>query len=358
MPPCNATPNAERSTSRPRRATTQFLSVALLLATLLTTLLTMCVLPQQPSFAQTSLDADLRELTTLFTGEFDNFQQVWKEREDKAVEPHEHIHSIFFPVKLPEFGEQVFYVKQYMDGDPRKIYRQRIYAFKKNPQEGAIQLDIFSFAVDSLYDNAHLAPIKLQGLKPAAMQTNTGCAVYWKKNAGEASFTGYMKDRACFFPSKRTGKKIYVTDSLRLSADELWIRDEATDQDGNYVFGHKGKIPHKLKRCRFFTGFAVVQKNPQAADSAAREQYHTMRNIRLHDQGERLRIVGESGEQTKYTIELSQVLYGKGLPVIKLAVYEDGNTKAVAYTWANPDAKRLGINLRYMQTGFTLVESP
>jgi hypothetical protein len=42
-----------------------------------------------------------------FTGEFDNFQQVWQQKEDKLVDSlcHEHIHSIFLPVKMPAHGQ-------------------------------------------------------------------------------------------------------------------------------------------------------------------------------------------------------------------------------------------------------------
>jgi hypothetical protein len=62
-----------------------------------------------------------------FAGEFDNNRQVFVEREQKlpAAEVHQHIHSIFTKVDLPAFGPHVFYVQQYLDGDPAKIYRQR-----------------------------------------------------------------------------------------------------------------------------------------------------------------------------------------------------------------------------------------
>ena len=47
-----------------------------------------------------SLQADRDEMLNWFTGEFDNFQQIWQEKEDKMVDSlrHEHIHSIFLPV--------------------------------------------------------------------------------------------------------------------------------------------------------------------------------------------------------------------------------------------------------------------
>jgi hypothetical protein len=311
----------------------------------------------QPALHQ-ALQADLKQMMDLFTGEFDNFQQVWKEKEDqkegKTLEPHEHIHSIFLPVKLAAFGDNVLYVKQYMDGDPRKIHRQRIYSFSINPSENAIQLDIYSFAVDSLFYDAHLNPQKLESLTPQRMTQTVGCAVYWKKSP-DGAFIGYMKPKACNFVSKRTGKKIFVTDSLRLSADEIWIRDEAEDEDGNYVFGHKGKIPHKLKRCRFFKSWMAVRiNNPKQGE---KEEFISIRNVTLHDQGQRFQCASEKGEKTKYWGELSQVVYQTGLPVMKFAIYEEGKEKAIAYTWTNPEARQVGINMRSVQGSCTLKES-
>jgi hypothetical protein len=102
--------------------------------------------------------------------------------------------------------------------------------------------------VDSLFYDVHLKPEKLAGLTPAQMTMTAGCAVYWKM-AGD-HFVGYMKPKACNFVSKRSGKKIFIIDSLMLNKEEIWIRDEAEDEDGKYVFGNKDKIPHKLKKCK------------------------------------------------------------------------------------------------------------
>jgi hypothetical protein len=85
-------------------------------------------------------------------------------------------------------------------------------------------------------------------------------------------------------------------------------------------------------------------------------EYLAMRGITLHDQGGKVRCVDSKGEKTKYWVELSQVLYGKGQSVMKLAIYEDGKEEAIAYTWTNPEARQIGINLRNLQSGMTLVK--
>jgi hypothetical protein len=316
----------------------QSLTIGALLFSLLCTTTTQAQKTVPPS-------AELSLLKTWFAGEFDNFQQVYKEREDKKDNVHDHIHSIFQPVNLPAFGQHVFYVLQYLDGDSTKVYRQRIYSFNDDKNEKAIRLDIYSFAVDSPFYYAHQKPEKLNGLTPAQMTTMEGCAVFWKKTGNQ--FIGYMKPNACHFLSKRSGKKIFITDSLLLTPDAIWINDQATDENGNYVFGHKEKIPHQLKRCRFYKGWILLQK------AGLTDEYHAMRGLLWHDQGKRNRLYLENGTATKYEVELAAVVYGKDLEVLKLAVYEVGNSKAVAYTWATPGSKNIGVNMRWIQSGLT-----
>lgn len=314
----------------------------MLLAVLFAT--TICIGQKNTS----KLDEQLTEMLQWFEGEFDNFQQVYKEKEDKVAEVHEHIHSIFKRINLPAFGSNTFYVLQYMDGDSTKIYRQRIYSFTTNTKENAIQLDIYSFIKDSLYYYAHNNTTKLDSLTPIQMTKTDGCQVYWKKD-GE-KYIGYMKKDACNFISKRNGKKIFITDRLVLTKNFITIRDEAYDENGAYVFGHKGKIPHHLIKCKNYKGWILLQK------AGFDNDYIQMRNLQWHDQGSRVRLITEDGKPTKYEVELAAVLYGKNLEVLKIAIYEIGISKAVAYAWATPGSKNIGINMRWIQAGLTLIE--
>ena len=299
-----------------------------------------------PKQTESELPAQMKEMLGWFEGEFDNFQQVHKEKEDKVAEVHEHIHSIFKPVVLPAFGKNVFYVYQYFDGNPKKVYRQRMYAFNEDAAENAIRLDIYSFVTDSLYYGADTKPEKLANLTPAQMTTMPGCGVYWKK-VGD-SYTGYMKPRACNFISKRSGKKIFITDSLRLTQNEIWIRDEAEDEDGKYVFGHKGKIPHRLKRCSYFKGWFALEK-------AGLNDYESSRTLLMHDQGGRARLFTNEGNPMKYEVELAQVIYGKNQEVLKISLYEDGKDRAIDYAWSGSDSQLIGINLRWFSAGLTKI---
>lgn len=295
-----------------------------------------------------TLQAQVQAMELLLQGEFNNFAQVYKEKEDKQPEVHEHIHTILKKVHLPMLGNHVLYVLQYLDGDSTKIYRQRLYSLVPNQAEGAVQLNIYSFDHDSLYYYAHNDTLKLRNLTMGNLSTTQGCAVYWKPT--KDGYTGYTKPNACNFISKRTGKKIIVTDSLLLTANELWIRDQAVDENGEYVYGNKANIPHKLKRCIYYKGWLLLQK------AGFNEAYHSMRNLLWHDQGKRIRLYTEDNTPTKYEVELAHVVYGSSTQVLKLAVYEVGISKAIMYTWASPGTNNIGINIRWLQAGLTRVQ--
>lgn len=291
------------------------------------------------------LSSDMKLMLSMFKGEFDNFWQVSKEKDDSVKNVHEHIHSIFAPVSVPALGENIFYVKQYMDGNPKKIYRQRLYSFKQDDKEKAVRLDIYSFPVDSLFYDSHLKTEKIKNLTPDKLSITQGCEVYWKRD-GE-KFLGYMKDKACNVISKRSGKKIYITDSLMLDKSQIWIRDEAVDEDGKYVFGNLDKIPHKLKRVTYYKGWISYEKDGKSV---------FMNNLIFHDQGTKIQVIDETGNKLPYFVELAQLQYKSGLEIVKLAFYEVGNKKAFLYSWANPGTKNIGINLRWLQAGLTKIE--
>ena len=57
--------------------------------------------------------------------------------------------------------------------------------------------------------------------------------------------------------------------------------------------------------------------------------------------------------ETGYSVELAQLTYQETkTPILKLAVL-DKEGHAFTYIWANPEAERLGINMRWMQLGLT-----
>ena len=97
-----------------------------------------------------------------FAAEFDNHEQHWQDnidkKKDETLQVHEHIHHILHLWRTPALEGETYFVKQYMDGDPSKVYRQRLYQFVRNEEKGAVQLNIYRFKDEAKYKDAHLNP--------------------------------------------------------------------------------------------------------------------------------------------------------------------------------------------------------
>lgn len=301
------------------------------------------------------LDKDFSVMMSWFPGRYDNQEQVYFEEELQIDEElrHERIHSIFEPVELAAFGDNVFYVQQYLDGDPDKIYRQRIYTFRVDYDENAVRLDIYVPKDPDAIKDAHLDPSKLQGLSPETMIEYPGCEVYWRRESQQ--FIGYMREEACRIESTRSGRTIIVTDDLMLNANEIWIRDTAVDTDGNYVYGHKGNEHHKLRKARMFKCWAGILR--RGATEQADSYFDP--DVQIHDQGGLVWITTDETDPQTYGLKIRNVSwpYGNNRPSLVLYVYEPGNDKAISYSWTEPGAERIGINLRSIQSSCTLAEN-
>ena len=298
------------------------------------------------------LDRDFTLFLEWFPGVYDNQEQVAFQESLGVSEDewHERIHHTFAPVDLPAFGEHVFYVQQYLDDDPSKIYRQRIYVFTADYEENAIRLAIHTpNDVESLVD-AHLDPSKLDGLTPADTRNMPGCDVFWRKRAAE--FDGQMKERACSFVSQRSGKRIIIDDDLILTENELWISDRAEDEDGNYVFGNKAGVPHKNIKARRFECWIAVPH----ADG---EKWTFENELEIWDQGGRIWIETDEAEPQRIGIKMRNVRWPTGTNRDSLVLYAyrgDDEDRAVSYAWGEPTAEMLAINLRWMQASCTVAE--
>lgn len=297
------------------------------------------------------LDRDFRTFLEWFPGVYDNQEQVYFDEEQGVPEEerHERIHHTFAPVDLPAFGEHVFYVQQYLDDDPAKIYRQRIYVFTADYVENAIRLSIHTpHDVASLID-AHIDSSKLDGLTPEQTRHLPGCDVFWTKRAAE--FDGQMKAGECSFVSQRSGKRIIIDDDLVLSQDAIWISDRAEDEDGNYVFGNKAGIPHKnIKARRFECWVAALERDG--------ESWTFKQGLDVWDQGGTATVVTDDDEPETVRIKLRNVRWpaGNNRNSLVLYAFKGDSERAESYVWAEPTAERLAMNLRWMQASCSLAE--
>ncbi len=321
-------------------------------------------LPASASAGTDHLQRDFDMFLSWFPGEYDNHEQHWQDKLDKVAHIHEHIHHIFYPVSAPAIGEHTFFVQQYMDGDPANIYRQRLYSFSIDENEGAIRLDIYSFTDEAAYRDAHLNPGILAGLQSAELVARPGCEVYWAYTGDY--FHGYMKPRACSVVSERSGKQIFITDDLRLTPDEIWIRDEAFSADGSRVFGNAAGIHHKNRKVSFYSGWAGVSSaGPALAQDPASwaetengwefvGELDNFGRFVIHNEGQIVAIPDKTGGPSGYSVQLARLTQQSAqVAVLTFKLIEDATGRTVSYAWTKPGAERIGINVRWAQSGLT-----
>lgn len=303
----------------------------------------------------TALEKDFALFLEWFPGRYDNESQVfWEPELGVAAEVrHERIHSIFRPVELPAFGSHVFYVEQFSNGDSARIYRQRIYALSADAAAGAIRLKIYTPMKPAALAGAWRDPSKLLGLKPAQTTTIEGCDVLWRRQANQ--FIGSIEDGACRVKSDRFGE-IVIDDDLVLTPEEIWISDRATTLNGDYVFGNKAGVPHKLKKARSFECWTAVLRGAKHGDSGeGMNDWQFQRGGLLHDQGGVLELTTDESPPRRVTLLLRRVEWPTGLnrPSLTLYAREGTSERAVSYAWTEFDAQRIGLNLRWLQASCT-----
>jgi len=325
-----------------------------------TLIIALIVSGSAPAFAQrgvgTTLDKDFALFLDWFPGRYDNSLQVFWEPDLEVPEEerHERIHSIFKPVDLPDFGSNVFYVEQYGDGDASKVYRQRIYSFSVDAEEDAIRLKIFTPKKPEKFLGAYKNADLLKRVKKRDTTTREGCDVFWRRQSNQ--FIGYMKEGACRFQSERLGKEIIITDDLVLTDSEIWISDRAETVDGDYVFGNKADVSHKLRKIRPFECWTSVLRGAKHGDSGeGQDDWNFQYGKWLHDQGGELTLETDESPSRKIRLILRRVEWptGTNRPSLVLYVHEGDSDRATSYAWAEYDAERIGLNLRWVQASCT-----
>ena len=109
----------------------------------------------------------------------------------------------------------------------------------------------------------------------------------------------------------------------------------------------------ELRRARPVSCWVAIRKEKPKADGS--EDWYFQSGVKLHDQGGRAIVGGGDTGAQAVMIRVRNVTWDKGstnAPVVSLYVHKPENwDRAESYSWAAPDSARVGINLRWMQTG-------
>ena len=276
--------------------------------------------------------ADLKEQLELiynwFQGTFDNNCQYQLENEvqkREGTEPvHEWVWTKFFAANVPNFGDHVLFARQGFHATGQ-VYRQRLYKFQINGEEGCVMNQIYKLKDESWFEKAENDPSSVEDFDPiSGAECLEGCGVYWKFLPEENRFHGTTKEGTCCFESKFfPGKTIIASSDIYISSSELWTQDRGVDTDGNKMYGFKSDEHHKFLHCGVYKGSAKFEGS--------------VLEVTLHNQGEEVKL------DNKYVIKLEQAIEvetrGK---VLRLSVHAEGREEAIGKVTSDWNASMIG----------------
>ena len=126
------------------------------------------------------------------------------------------------------------------------------------------------------------------------------------------------------------------------------------DDEGNKIFGRDER--HHNRKVRYFSGWAAMKRD-RIDPEAGEDDWVFMKGLRLHNEGQRVAVVGQDGTETGYSVELARLTYqNTSQPILKLGLVENASGDTVTYIWGEVGATRLGMNLRWFQVGVSAEE--
>lgn len=111
----------------------------------------------------------------------------------------------------------------------------------------------------------------------------------------------------------------------------------------------------QLRRARPATCWAALLRDKRKPDGS--EDWYFARGLKLHDGGGRVEVAAAGARPAVLRMRNVAWQTGPNRPSLVLYVHTpDAPDVAVSYAWADPQARRVGLNLRWMQASCTIDE--
>jgi hypothetical protein len=185
-------------------------------------------------------------------------------------------------------------------------------------------------ATDAAFDPAQWAPL-------------AACALLGTAGSASARLSADRAACATIAPGIGTSAALLP---LAIEREGEWLRVRL------YADQARGPDARELaRRVRHFGGWAAINGGGPGA-KADNSDWHMNRDLDLGSEGGRAQLTWRDGSASGYSIGLERMTYREGdTPVLKLSVFDDRDGQVIAYSWANPAATRIGINLGWVQVG-------
>lgn len=293
----------------------------------------------------------LAELVARYAGEWSNHAEVFAaiEAGDQAASSSL-INQQIERIDAPQFGRQVFRIRLQFGPIGQQRSRLRLTRFAHDASRGLIRQDVYGFPDPTGYVDLAADSSGWARLAPERLRPSPGCSLWWQRRA-DGRWVGATDPGQC--AAAELGESAgAVTEWLQLDPSVLSYQQvrqgagEATEVERQVQF----------QRPRYYSGwFALHPQGDKASSAPAADQWHTGRNLRLHDQGDRLELARKDGQASGYRLELARVRYpGQPRPLLRLA-FLDANGRSLGYVWASEDSRDIGANLGWLQVGLQAV---
>ncbi|MBC7519916.1 MAG: hypothetical protein H7268_02305 [Sandarakinorhabdus sp.] len=112
----------------------------------------------------------------------------------------------------------------------------------------------------------------------------------------------------------------------------------------------------ELQRARAFKCWVSIPRRAKKPDGS--DDWWFKSGLVLHDAGGRVTATTDEMPSQAFTLRMRNVAWpsGRNAPSLVLYVHGADPDHAISYAWADPAAKRVGINLQFMQGSCSLVE--
>lgn len=305
---------------------------------------------------------DIQILTNWFEGEFDNSEQLWFENFSDAqiadADKSKRLHTTHMRLDLPDLGDHIFYVEEYVDDDPANIIRQRLVTFESDVQENAIRMKqgFFKEAASALGGK------NLTSISKDDLFFLNSCDVFWTREGGQ--FKGGMKPKSCIFGDG--DKRRYSVHDMILSEDNYWRVDSTyLLSNDSFYMGNKPSLPSQMKRAhRFICDVTFRPEDMTLSFEAFREQTQKISGLSIHSQGGSFEVIRDSdGQSVTFLMrEKEYPFYSERPDFIYFSAKEEGANRSTMYTVNDIKSRRLGgqmggLGFDCYREGYTFRES-
>ncbi len=308
--------------------------------------------------AERPADKLLKQFEQQIIGEFDNYNQVnfetndFLKAEDIPATKHARLYKKVVKLAAPQLGEYVFYEQTHQGGQEQPIYRKSIMVLTADYKANALIAKNYKLVedLDVLKEQNRLSH---KQLKPLGDDCDT------RFSLRGTSFVGKINQKRCKVASKHGGH-VFIGGDFVISESGYWHLEAGYDAQGKMLFGRADQQFYQLTRAKRFNCWAAFKTNKLKENGEPYWDFFS--GLSLHNQGDIAKFTTTDSESKHYFIRLKETIFPSGNrpDVFEVFVHEDTELarkqykQALAYTWTNADAKRLGLNLRWMQTSCSL----